>query len=78
MSRLEGVKKGGWFARLVFQVSRWKLGKVVTPLRIHAYSTPVLFGFGQMQTALEAAKTLDPKLKLLAQLRVAQRIGCPF
>lgn len=78
MARIQGVQKGGLLARLTFFISRLKYGKVVTPLRLHARSTPVLWGMGQMQAGELLAGALSRELKLLAQLRVAWRVGCPF
>lgn len=78
MARIKGEQKGGLLARLAFLVSRWRLGKVITPLRIHALSTPVLWGMTQMMSGQDKACALPRRLKLLAQLRVAYRVGCPF
>lgn len=78
MPRIEGERGGGIYARFVFWVSKLTLGRVVEPLRIHALSRPALWGMTQMQASQKAAKRLDPKLKLLAQIRVAQLVDCPF
>ncbi len=78
MSRIEGKKGGSLYARLVFWVSQRTLGRVIEPLRIHAHSPGALWGMTQMQASQKAAKGLDPRLKLLAQLRVAQMVDCPF
>lgn len=79
MARMRGLTRGGGlWARISFLFTRWRMGKVVTPLRIHALSTGVLWGMTQMQAGQELAGKLPRRLKLLAQLRVAWSVGCPF
>lgn len=78
MARIQGKRGGGLYARLAYWVSRLTLGRVIEPLRIHAHSAPALWGMTQMQASQKAAKRLDPRLKLLAQVRVAQLVDCPF
>ncbi|MGE0492184.1 MAG: hypothetical protein AB7S38_23435 [Vulcanimicrobiota bacterium] len=79
MARMQGLTRGGGLlARISFLFTHWRMGKVVTPLRIHALSTGVLWGMTQMQTGQELASKLSRRLKLLAQLRVAWLVGCPF
>ena len=65
-------------ARIAFWASKRKLGRVVEPLRVYALSTPVLYGYGQMELAHERMKRVPAHLLRLAQIRVATRIGCPF
>jgi len=79
MSRIEGVSNGGSIlARIAFFLTRRKVGRVVTPVRIHALHTPILYGYGQMEMAQEKAKRVPSRVKALAQVRIAMRIGCPF
>ncbi len=79
MSRIEGVVRGGsLLARLAFRVCKRKIGRVVRPVRVHALSTPILAGYGAMETAQEKARRVPLTVKMLASLRVAMRIGCPF
>ncbi|MFN7962744.1 MAG: hypothetical protein U0002_15855 [Thermoanaerobaculia bacterium] len=79
MARIPGITRGGSIVtRIAFFFSRKRVGKVVAPLRIHALSQPVLYGYGQMELALEKARRVPAGLKQLAQIRAAGKIGCPF
>ncbi len=79
MARIEGVTEGGsLLARLAFWVSRRKLGRVVKPVRVHALHTRLLQGFGAMEQAQGKAASVPATTKLLAEVLVAMRVGCPF
>ena len=79
MPRIMGVTKGGsLLARLAFWATKRKVGRVVRPVRVHALSGPILFGLGAMETGQEKARRVPETAKMLASLRVATRIGCPF
>jgi hypothetical protein len=79
MARIAGVERGGsLLARIAFFLSRRRLGRVVRPLRIHALSSRLLFGYGQMEQAQLGMKRCPADLRSLASVRVAMRVGCPF
>ena len=79
MSWITGVNRGGTIlARLAFFFTRRKVGRVIRPVRVHALHSRLLFGYGQMEMAQEKADKIPSELKLLAQIRVAMRVGCPF
>ena len=79
VARIEGVTQGGsLLARVVFWMSRRKLGRVIGPLRVHALHTRLLAGVGSMETAQEKASTVPATIKVLAEVLVAMRVGCPF
>ncbi len=80
MSRIEGVTddKAGLLARAAFWYCKRRVGEVITPLRILAHHSRVLRGYGAMEMKLEKCRRLPPALKELANLKVAQLVGCPF
>lgn len=79
MARIDGITKGGSLMnRLVFLFTKWKFGKVTTPLRIKALHRRLFRGYAQMEWAQMNAKLLPPSLKSLAQIRAATVIGCPY
>jgi alkylhydroperoxidase family enzyme len=80
MARIEGVdaKRAGPFVRLAYWLTRRKVGKVVAPIRIHAHHPRLLRALAHMELGQEAAGSVDPKLKSLAQIKAAMEIGCPF
>jgi hypothetical protein len=78
MARLKPAGKTGLFARLVKWIAARRLGVVPEPLAIQSSHPAVLFGVAMMETGQERAHLVPPKLKALAGLRAATRIGCPW
>ncbi len=79
MARIEGVTRGGsLMARIAFFLTKRKIGRVVKPVRIYALHSKMLRGYALMELAQEGARRVPADLKMLAQVRVATRIGCPF
>jgi hypothetical protein len=84
MARIPGAvpaKQGvvaGWFTRIVYTLTKRKLGRIVTPVQITAHHSRLLWGYGQMEQALLGSNRVDSNLKDLASLRVATLVGCPF
>ena len=78
MTRLEGVRRPGLIARLGYWIARRKVGRVPDHLPILAHHPRLLRAYGHMEMGQEASRTVEPALKLLAQIRIAMRIGCPF
>ena len=78
MARIEGASRPSLFARFVFFMTRRKLGRVVTPVRVCAHHPRLLRGYVHMELAQQAANSLPPALKALVNVDVARRIGCPF
>ena len=77
-------KKAGLFARLVFSIVRSKVRKLtgraelVEPMRVMAHHARIMWGYGQMDMSIEAAKSVEDRFKHLAMLRSAKLIECPF
>lgn len=84
MARIEGAEPGrqgflqGMFTRIIYSMTKRKVGRVVTPVRIAAHDGKVLWGYGQMEQSLLGSRRVDKGLKDLGQLRVATLVGCPF
>jgi AhpD family alkylhydroperoxidase len=84
MARIRGVdpsKQGllsGLFTRIVYALTRRKVGRVVMPVQLVAHHPRLLWGYGQMEQSFASSHLVDAALKDLAQLRVATLIGCPF
>jgi hypothetical protein len=83
-ARIEGAEAAqhglfaGMFVRLVYWATRRKVGRVTTPMRIKGHHPRVLFGNAMMEAADLGSRAAPPALKLLAQLRAASLVGCPF
>lgn len=84
MARIAGapLNQGGLFRRLfvriIYSLTRRKLGRVVMPVQVTAHHAKILWGYGQMEQSFLSSKLVDARLKGLAQLRVATLVGCPF
>jgi alkylhydroperoxidase family enzyme len=84
MARIAGAdpKKQTWisglFTRIVYGMTRRKLGRSVAPVEIIAHHSRILLGYGQMEQSLAGSTLVDGTLKHLAEIRVATLVGCPF
>ena len=84
MARLHGAVPsqlglfGGLFARVVYSLTKRKVGRVVMPVQVTAHHPAILWGYGQMEQSLLSSHRVDEAVKELASLRVATLIGCPF
>ena len=68
----------GLFMRIIYSMTKRKLGRVVMPVKITAHHPKLLWGYGQMEQSFLSSHLVDAALKNLAQLRVATLVGCPF
>ena len=80
MARIRPVEvaEAGWFVRLVYWFTKRKLGRVVMPVKIMAHHPRLLRAYGEMETGQAAAHSVDAALKVLAEIKAATMIGCPF
>jgi alkylhydroperoxidase family enzyme len=84
MARIRGAEPsqqglfGGLLTRIVYALTKRKLGRVVMPVQVTAHHPQILWGYGQMEQSLLSSRRVDTALKDLASLRVATLVGCPF
>ena len=84
MARIPGApsNQGGplrrLFVGLVYWLTKRRLGRVIMPVQLTAHHPTILWGYAQMEQSQAGSKLVDPKLKGLAELRVATLVGCPF
>ncbi|HTW32315.1 MAG TPA: hypothetical protein VMD76_11600 [Candidatus Sulfotelmatobacter sp.] len=84
MPRISGASgnEGGLFhrsySRLVYFLTRRRLGRVIMPIQVTARHPKIFWGYIQMERSQMGSKLVDHKLKGLAELRVATLVGCPF
>lgn len=80
MARIDGVaaKTANPIHRLLFWMVRRRFGRLAEPLRGYAANNAVLAGTTLLELAMERAHALDHRLAVLAELRVAALVGCPF
>jgi hypothetical protein len=80
MARIEGVdpRETSFPMRQVFKKVRKILGRDLTPQKISA-RVPRLFWFSVLAEWLLGQKAkVPPRLRAIATLRTAVRVGCPF
>ena len=84
MARISGApaNQGGPLRRLfvgiVYSLTKRRLGRVIMPVQVTAHHPKIFWGYVQMEQAQMGSKLIDPRLKGLAELRVATLVGCPF
>lgn len=78
MARLQGAEPKGLLTRIVYALTKRKVGRVVMPVQLVAHHPKILWGYGQMEQSLASSRLVDAAMKNLAQLRVATLVGCPF
>ena len=80
MSRTTGVqdREAGLRTRLIFWLTKRRLGRVPPSARIQARDPKLLELSSRMTAHLAGPGVVSHKLKELAQLKVAAMVGCPF
>ena len=80
MARIKGIepRDAGLFTRIVYWLTKRKLGRVPETMKVTALSTRLLRGVGEMEMAQAALKSVDAILVALAEIKVATMVGCPF
>jgi AhpD family alkylhydroperoxidase len=80
MARIEGVSPTE--PTTLLRVSQWftrrKLGRSMAPLCGYARSNAVMMALAGLEMGMERATRIDPRLRGLAELRVAALVGCAF
>ena len=80
MARVKGVsdEHAGWLTRAVYAASRRRLRRVPGPVRVTAHNGWVLTAMCGFEMGLERAHHVEERLKVLAEIRAATMVGCPF
>ena len=63
---------------LVRRMARKRLGKDIAPLNTLATHPDVLVSYARFNQALNKTSLVPEKLKVLAQVRAAKLVECPF
>ncbi|MBZ5530180.1 MAG: hypothetical protein LAO20_01995 [Acidobacteriia bacterium] len=63
---------------LIRRFARKRLGKDIAPLETLATNPDVLIPYTQFSMALDKTRLAPRKLKVLAQIRAAKLVECPF
>ncbi len=80
MARLEGVSESSasLVTRFVYWMARRRLGKVPQSLMVVSHHSWISRGYVGFELALDKSRLVDKRLKVLAEIKVATLIGCPY
>jgi hypothetical protein len=62
----------------IFERSRERYGRVIAPNLVMAHRPEILLGVSALGRAIDASDVIEPHLKIMASVRAAQMVGCPF
>jgi hypothetical protein len=62
----------------IFDRSRERYGRIVGPSLVMGHRPEVLLAASSLGRAIDNSNVVEPRLKILASVRAAQMIGCPF
>lgn len=80
MARIQGIpaNRAGLLTRFTYWLARRRLGEVPEPLTVTAHHRWISVGAGVFELALERSRLLEERVKLLASIKTAMMVGCPF
>jgi len=80
MTRIDVIddQHAGPIVRLLYRVSRRKIGRDVEPIRAYALAPSLLIGYGAFEQATGAQHAVPEHFKALAQLKAAALVNCEF
>ena len=80
MARIKGLaeSEAGLEIRLGYRMAKRRVGKIPEPMTVAAHHRWIFRGYGAFEMAFDRSRLVDAKLKALASLKAAARIGCPF
>jgi AhpD family alkylhydroperoxidase len=77
--RLKPIERpNSWWMRLVYWITRWTLGRVITPVKVVYARVSGSATVAQKMNATESKLSLDPELRFLIKSYVATLNGCSF
>jgi len=62
----------------IFDRSRERYGRVISPNLLMAHRPEILLAVSSLGRAIDGSNEVAPRLKIIASVRAAQMIGCPF
>jgi len=80
MARIEGVpaRRAGLLLRFAYRFAKRMVGKIPEPLTVAAHHGWIFRGYSAYEFMLGRARLVDHRLKILAEIKAAALIGCPF
>lgn len=62
----------------IFDRSRERYGRVISPNLVMGHRPEILLAASGLGRAIDGSDIIEPHLKIMASVRAAQMIGCPF
>jgi alkylhydroperoxidase family enzyme len=80
MARIDGVstRNASPLVRLVYRLSRRRLGRDVEPIAVYAHAPGLLLGYGMLEQATAGQHRVSERLKALAETKAAALVSCEF
>jgi alkylhydroperoxidase family enzyme len=80
MTRIEGVstRRANPIVRVIYRVSRRRLGRDVDPVPVYAHAPGLLIGYGAFEDATGRQHRVEERLKVLAETKAAALVNCEF
>ena len=78
MSRISLDPPRTWSYRIGEWFLKRRFGQVLDPFRAQGHNMPVATAFAKLEQGAVKWRSLDPRIKDLADLAAATRIGCPW
>jgi alkylhydroperoxidase family enzyme len=78
MTRVAPARRPTPFARLAYWMARRDYGQVPQPVKIKAHHPGLLRGYGMLEWETSRAHSVDERLKILAETKVAAMVGCEW
>lgn len=76
--RIGRPARPGLVARVIYFLTRRKVGKVPTPMQVMAHQPALLMGYARMELAQLKMSRVSASLKGLASIRTSTVLGCPY
>jgi hypothetical protein len=78
--RIKGIEPDNppTLVKPIFDRSRERYGLVIGPSLVMAHRPEILLAASGLGRAIDGSEVLEPRLKIIASVRAAQMIGCPF
>jgi len=80
VARIRGIEanEAGILTRFLYWMTRRRVGRLIQPSKITAHQPRLLLASGQMEMGQQAVHSVEAKLKVLAEIKAATLVGCPF
>jgi hypothetical protein len=80
MARIDGIPaaRAGLLVRLGYWMAQRMVGKLPEPMMVMAHHDWIFRAYGAYEYAFRKARRVEEKLKVLASIRAATLVGCPF